>query len=321
MLDEAFAAGALTRDAWWYYLPPGRRDHARRARVHARAARRSRRSSTRGCGSGGRERRARRRRGCPAPVGPRPARHLPLAAPATCRPCAASPSTSQRGETLGLAGESGCGKSTLGGALLRLLPPGTDVTGEVLLDGEDVLTMKPGRLRAVRWTERRSSSRARCTRSTRCSASAPDRGGDHDRTTAGPRQTTVRRRVGELLELVGLPAAARRRLPAPALRRPAPARADRARARLRPAPADRRRADDRARRDGAGAGAAAAREPPAGARARDRLHHARPVDAGRRSASGLAVMYAGRIVEEGPARTCSGSPRTRTPRRSPRRSR
>jgi peptide/nickel transport system ATP-binding protein len=57
------------------------------------------------------------------------------------------------GETLGLAGESGCGKSTLAAALLRLLPRGTEVTGSVLLDGEDVLAMKPGRLRAVRWTE------------------------------------------------------------------------------------------------------------------------------------------------------------------------
>ena len=27
------------------------------------------------------------------------------------------------------------------------------MTGEVLLDGEDVLTMKPGRLRAARWEE------------------------------------------------------------------------------------------------------------------------------------------------------------------------
>jgi peptide/nickel transport system ATP-binding protein len=57
------------------------------------------------------------------------------------------------GETLGLAGESGSGKSTMTMALLRLVPVGTKVTGTVTLAGEDVLTMKPGRLRAVRWAE------------------------------------------------------------------------------------------------------------------------------------------------------------------------
>ncbi|MEK9737360.1 MAG: ABC transporter ATP-binding protein, partial [Candidatus Nanopelagicales bacterium] len=57
------------------------------------------------------------------------------------------------GRTLGVAGESGCGKSTLASTVLRLLPESTKVTGEVLLNGEDILTMKWGKLRAVRWSE------------------------------------------------------------------------------------------------------------------------------------------------------------------------
>ncbi|AXX30828.1 ABC transporter ATP-binding protein [Actinosynnema pretiosum subsp. pretiosum] len=57
------------------------------------------------------------------------------------------------GQTLGLAGESGCGKSTVAMSVLRLLPPTAEVTGQVLLGGEDVTTMSWGRLRAVRWAE------------------------------------------------------------------------------------------------------------------------------------------------------------------------
>ncbi len=60
--------------------------------------------------------------------------------------------TIERGETVGLAGESGCGKSTIAGAVLRLLPKETLVEGSVLLGDEDVYAMRPGRLRAVRWT-------------------------------------------------------------------------------------------------------------------------------------------------------------------------
>ena len=55
------------------------------------------------------------------------------------------------GEVVGVAGESGCGKSTLISTVLRLFPKSATVTGEVLLDGENVLTMPWGRIRAVRW--------------------------------------------------------------------------------------------------------------------------------------------------------------------------
>jgi len=58
----------------------------------------------------------------------------------------------KKGETLALVGESGCGKSVTALALAKLVstPPGVYKGGEILLDGDDVLTMSKDRLRAIR---------------------------------------------------------------------------------------------------------------------------------------------------------------------------
>jgi peptide/nickel transport system ATP-binding protein len=47
------------------------------------------------------------------------------------------------GETLGLVGESGCGKSTLGRGLMGLLPDGAKRDGEVLFRGRDIFSLSP----------------------------------------------------------------------------------------------------------------------------------------------------------------------------------
>ena len=121
--------------------------------------------------------------------------------------------TIEPGDTVGLAGESGCGKSTIAGAVLRLLPKGTEVTGSVLLNGEDVYAMKPGRLRALRWT-----SAAIVFQGALHSLNPVRRVGQQIEEAinlhagAGSRGS-VRTRVGELLEKVGIPAARADRYP------------------------------------------------------------------------------------------------------------
>ncbi len=115
--------------------------------------------------------------------------------------------TVERGEIVGIAGESGCGKSTLASTVLRLQPPSATVEGRVLVQGEDVLTMRWGDLRTLRWS----------------GASIVFQGALHSlnpvqrvgRQIAEPIELhepglsaeRVDQRVGDLLEQVGLPAA------------------------------------------------------------------------------------------------------------------
>jgi peptide/nickel transport system ATP-binding protein len=59
--------------------------------------------------------------------------------------------TVRRGEIVALVGESGSGKSLTALTMMGLLPPGAQVSGgTAVLDGEDVLAMAPRRLNEVR---------------------------------------------------------------------------------------------------------------------------------------------------------------------------
>ena len=58
------------------------------------------------------------------------------------------------GEIVGIVGESGCGKSTLISAMIRLLAPNAQVvSGEIRFRGEDLLSLDPERMRALRGDE------------------------------------------------------------------------------------------------------------------------------------------------------------------------
>ncbi len=112
-----------------------------------------------------------------------------------------------RGEIVGLAGESGCGKSTLASTILRLQPPTARVTGEVLFEGEDVLTMSWGDLRTLRWAGasivfQGALHSLNPVRRVGDQIAEPIRLHEPDVSDA-----EVKARVGELLEQVGMPSA------------------------------------------------------------------------------------------------------------------
>ena len=181
-------------------------------------------------------------------------------------------------------------------------------------------TMKPGRLRAVRWTGASIVFQGAMHALNPVQAGRrPDRRGDR-RAPAGRREggDGARRRA----DGAGRAAhASHEGLSARALRRPEAARDDRDGAGVQPVPGDRRRAHDGARRDGPGPGAAPAEGAAARPRAVDALHHARPLGA-RRGLRPARDHVRGQDRRGRPGR--DRVPRRRsipTPRRSPRRSR
>jgi peptide/nickel transport system ATP-binding protein len=114
--------------------------------------------------------------------------------------------TVDAGESLGIAGESGSGKTTLTSTVLRMQPKTARVDGQVRLDGKDVTTLSWGKVRALRWAQ------ASVVFQGAMHALNPvQRIGDqlaepillHSPKTSKAAADT---RVGELLEMVGLPA-------------------------------------------------------------------------------------------------------------------
>ena len=114
----------------------------------------------------------------------------------------------RKGETLGVVGESGCGKSTLARVLLRLIEP---TSGEIYIDGVDLSKLTPRNLRAKRREFQMVFQDAYASLDSRQKigniiAEPLIVHGIGDRRTR-------RRRVAELLDMVGLEADAATRYP------------------------------------------------------------------------------------------------------------
>ncbi len=116
------------------------------------------------------------------------------------------------GQRFGLVGESGCGKTTTVLALMGLLPPNAEVAGDVRVDGHSILADGEESARQHRWKDI-----AMVFQGAMNALNPVQKVG---RQIAEPMAyhgiasgAAARKRAGELLELVGIPAAAGERYP------------------------------------------------------------------------------------------------------------
>ena len=117
--------------------------------------------------------------------------------------------TLDRGETIGIVGESGSGKSTVALAMLGLLPRGARVTGSVCCQGQELIGMPEAKLARLR-----SSTIAYIPQDPLTSLNPAFPVGWQVAETIWTRgrlpKEDAHRRAVELLDLVGIPNAARR---------------------------------------------------------------------------------------------------------------
>jgi peptide/nickel transport system ATP-binding protein len=117
----------------------------------------------------------------------------------------------ERGRTLGLVGESGCGKSITALALMRLVPqpPGRITSGRVVLDGRELMGLSEKAMRGIRG-DRMSMIFQEPMTSLNPAFTVGDQIAESLRLHQGLSRRAALARAAEMLDAVGIPSAASR---------------------------------------------------------------------------------------------------------------